>query len=237
MQFIENSIAGVRAAFLKFRSREAQCTYTLLPMIHIGEQSFYDEVLRELERHDLILYESADHSLAKGLTRDYDKVAASRRIKLVTQRAALTGATQLQGKWVHLDASAEDLSNWWRALPLWQRILIRPVRWGVFFWLRHFGDRMTLASRLTTADLRTSQEILDHEDGPSIDWLISEQRDKSIVARLEKFHATVADKPLSIAILFGAAHSRAIVHHLMSRHHYQVFESRWATVFGWQTPP
>jgi len=236
MQFIENSIAGVRAAIMRLRSREARCSYTLLPMIHVGEQAFYDEVMRELESHDLILYESIDHPLGRSLSRDYERIAASPRIKLVTQRAALSGNPKLRGKWVHMDASGDAFAAWWRQLPLWLRLVLPPAKWAIFFRLRWFGDRVALGGRLATNDLRSSQEVLDLDEGPGLGWLITEQRDKAIVANLERFHATVADKPVSIAVLFGAAHMRAITHHLMNHHRFQAFEPRWVTVFGWETP-
>jgi hypothetical protein len=236
MQFVEASMMGLRAGFFKLRSREAQCTYTILPMIHVGDQRFYDEALRELERHDLILYESVDHPFVRSLAQGYERIAASPRIKLTTQKAALGSAARFKGKWVHLDASRESVAGWWKTLPLWQRIILPPLKLALFFWLRKFGDRMDLGARLATNDLRRSEEILDWEEGPSIWWLMSEQRDKAIVANLERFHATAADKPMAIAILFGAAHMRAITHHLMSRHRFHIFDSRWVTVFGWETP-
>jgi hypothetical protein len=44
MQFIESSIIGLRSAVTTFTRPATPLRFTLFPMVHVGEQQFYDEV-------------------------------------------------------------------------------------------------------------------------------------------------------------------------------------------------
>jgi hypothetical protein len=44
MQFIESSIIGLRSAVTTFTRQATPLRFVLFPMVHVGEQQFYDEV-------------------------------------------------------------------------------------------------------------------------------------------------------------------------------------------------
>jgi len=235
MQFVENSVFGVRVALLRLRSTHAHCTYTLLPMIHVGEQAFYDEVRRELQQQHHILYEGVAHGIGERMSRNFAMVAGSPRIKLATQRETLKGAAP-KAEWIHIDMPGEVFARHWRKLPIWLRMAMGPLSWGLFLYLRWFGDRVQLGKVMPFADLRSRDEVNDERGKPDFMRILVNERDQHILAELDRVHERIRDKEGSAAILFGATHMRAIARHLTDRYGYQVQESRWLTVFGWDTP-
>jgi hypothetical protein len=220
MHFIDADISGLRSAIIRLRSLSAQCNYTLIPVLPVGEQSYYDELRQELERHDVILHEAFDHPLERGLARDYEKIAASPRIKLVTSHSALDMVLSLRGKYVHIGVSAEDFGDELPRRQHWLTLLVRRV---ILTWLGRFGDRMDLFNNLNAFNHRASLSI-------------HALRRKSIQSKLQKFHETVADKPISIAVLVTIARMPVISRHLIDRHYFDAFQSRWVRVFEWRTP-
>ncbi|MGE3231895.1 MAG: hypothetical protein AB7J30_20895 [Hyphomicrobium sp.] len=237
MQFIESSVVGVRAAILRLRSPSARCTYTLIPMVHVGELAFYEEVRRELEGRAYVLYEGVRHPFVERMSRNFEIAAGSPRIGLVTQREALAEAAR-SGEWIHIDTPADIFERHWRRLPLWMRVTVKPLSVLIFLHMRWFGDRRELGRVLPIADLRSRQEIYDKRDNatkPDAFSILVDERDRHIVAMLERVHQRIQHTDGSAAILFGATHMRAIARYFIEHHGYQVRESRWVTVFGWDT--
>jgi hypothetical protein len=59
MQFIEASIIGLRSAVITLKHQMARPRIMLFPMVHVGEQAFYDEVAARVRRCQLIVAEGA----------------------------------------------------------------------------------------------------------------------------------------------------------------------------------
>ena len=49
MQFIESSIIGLRSAVTTFTRPATPLRFILFPMVHVGEQQFYDEVAARIQ--------------------------------------------------------------------------------------------------------------------------------------------------------------------------------------------
>jgi hypothetical protein len=220
MRLIEADSSGLRAAIIRLRSLNAQCRYTLIPVFPVGERRYYDELLRELEQHDVVLHEAFDHPFERGLLRDYEKIAASPRIRLLTSRAVLGSTTVLERKRTHIGASAEDFGDERPLRQHWRALLVRRF---ILTWLGWFGDRIDLFNRFST---------INHGASPALQAL----RRRLIQSKLQRFHETAFDKPISIAILVAIERMPVISRYLIDRHYFDNFHSHWLKVFSWQTP-
>lgn len=220
MQLIDADVLGLRSAIVRLRSFSARCNYTLLPVMPVGEQSYFDELRQEIEQHDVVLCETFDHPLERRMTLDYDKLAMSPRIKLIALRAVLDAATNSKQEVANIGASAGDFGTGRELRQHWLVLLVRRV---VLTWLGWFGDRMDLFNRLHTINHGASAEI-------------QALRRKFIQLNLQKFHEKVVDKPISIAVLVTVERMPVISGHLIDRHYFDNFQTRWLRVFEWRTP-
>jgi len=230
MQLIESSPLGVRAALIRMSSPDARCTYTLFPMVHIGERNFYNEVVGELESHDQILLEGVKHRVISHATQLYAKAAASPRINLVTQ-SVMGKASHLKPKCRNIDISPEDFDKYWQQLPFWHRSFYPAALTLAFTYLRFFGTRSDIARVVQFQFRRSRKEILDYSEGPDVSDVIRDARDVHIVGEISRRHERVKDTPVAIAIVFGASHMRAIAQYLVQTHRYRAYDSRWLMVF------
>ncbi len=57
MQYLESSVLGLRSAAITLKRRTTPMRFLLLPMVHIGERSFYATVSDRLRGCDLIVAE------------------------------------------------------------------------------------------------------------------------------------------------------------------------------------
>src|SRR5690242_20311459 len=57
MQFIESSIVGLRSAVITLTHRATPLQFTLFPMVHMGEQAFYNEVAARARLCQLLVAE------------------------------------------------------------------------------------------------------------------------------------------------------------------------------------
>jgi hypothetical protein len=57
MQFIESSIIGLRSAVTTFTHPATPLRFVLFPMVHVGEQQFYDEVAARVRLCQVIVAE------------------------------------------------------------------------------------------------------------------------------------------------------------------------------------
>jgi hypothetical protein len=220
MRLIEADVSGVRTAIVRLRSLGARCTYTLVPMLPVCEQGYIDELKREIERHDVLLCETFDHPLDARMTEEYAKLAASPRIKLILSRAVLGVAVNAGKEVTNIGASAEDFGTGSEFRQHWMVRLIRRV---ILTWVGWVGDRMDLLNNLYAVDRGASREF-------------HALRRRSLQANLQRFHETVVDRPISIAVLVALDRMTVVTHHLIERHYFDGFQTRWVTVFRWATP-
>lgn len=116
VQFLENSVMGLRAAAYELVHAERSDTVVLLPMVHIGTPDYYEDVMQRLSGCTPIVFEGLRTRSAWLLAKSYKLVARRRSLGLVTQQSALnlkaTGA-----KLVHADISPEEFSRSWQQIP------------------------------------------------------------------------------------------------------------------------
>ena len=236
MQIIETGPLGLRSAVLRLQSRNAACSYLLFPMVHIGEPAFYDAVAARAAECDHILVEGVRHKLVVVAGRMYDRVAASSRMQLTAQRVMAPALRPVKDRIVNIDMPPDQFQALWQLQPLWTRLLLPGLFRLVFWHFSKFGTRKRLAQQMAIDLAPSRSEIFRVGDELEFTKLLKDRRDEYIVARLDEFHQRHRDQPVTVAIIFGASHMRAIVRHLIDRHSYVAAAGSWLTIFGWNLP-
>jgi hypothetical protein len=219
MQFIESSIVGVRSAVLTLARRASPMRFVLFPMVHVAERSFYEDVTARLPGCALIVAEGA----GSGAAPIQRRAARIRFDDLVDQSAAL-------------DLESLGIPVWWewavpgsvspaQRLTMAARDLSGTVTGRVFGRYRDprgapnldesdFRDDRREGGRFT---LRRRERILD-------------RRDEHLTRRLTRVHGEHSHRPISVAVVYGAAHMPAVVDHLRAEFRYFVKTSEWLVV-------
>jgi hypothetical protein len=228
VQFIESSIIGVRSARLSFASRGDPVRITLFPMVHVGEPEFYEATYRDALSHDVVLTEGVRSPITTRITRSYRWLVGSKAmIGLVVQpRFPVEGAS---ARIVHADLSGEEFEREWRAVPLWMRAAIYVVV-PIIGLLRRYSSKASLAKNMACEDQPSMSELLamSPETG-ALTQAIMHSRDQRLIERL----SAELDSPVSprtLAIIYGAAHMRAVVRELTTNRRYYVDASEWRPV-------
>lgn len=231
MQFIESSVIGVRAAYLRLSAGPRSPDVCLFPMIHIGSPAYYAEVKRRLDECDIVLFEGVRSFRAWMLSRAYSIATLRKRLGLVRQHDALEGALLNQRK-IHADVSAEQFSVTWGDIPLQQRIILLLGAPLYGLWLYFTATRHSIGRRMSTEELESRRDFQRSEVVPEIEHALLTSRDLRLVeevsAAVEKGDATTR-----IGVIYGAAHMRVVSRLLTSKFGYRVTESEWMTVFDY----
>lgn len=203
-------------------------------MIHLATPAFYEEVADRLGRCQLIVAEGGTGlgrtAAGQALTMVYRLSGLARRWGLVTQRLSL----QRVGVPVVLpDMDAEQFRRGWRRLPLLVQASLLVLMPVYAIGLLVFGSRRFLARQLGSLE---NLPTLDEElatDGPyaAMDQLLLDDRDALLVAALDAIHQQRSQEPISVAVVYGAEHLRAVVRALSARHGYRAVGAEWVTVF------
>src|SRR5258706_15402304 len=112
MQFIEKNSFNVRSAVYHLKKEGSGLEFVFFPMIHVGSQSFYDEISRRLGGCDLILAEGVTSKRVQLLTLSYRIVKRIKRMDLVTQQDGLI-LSNFQSRIVNADMSGRAFDERW----------------------------------------------------------------------------------------------------------------------------
>jgi len=227
LQLIETSALGVRSAWFRFACRDNGWSVSLYPMIHVGEPAFYEAVYRAAAAHDVVLVEGVRSAVSRHLTRTYRWSA--KRYGLIVQPRFEAGP---EGpRVVQADLSRHEFDVEWKRIPLWIRALVNLMVPFVALALRWSGTRESLAATAELEDRKSQREILGWN--PAVGALsrtILDVRDQRLLERLAAILAEPADEGRSVAIVYGAAHMRAVLKELRRRG-FQVVDSGWFGIF------
>lgn len=228
MDVVTVSPYGVRSVVLRLKHRDHPLRFTLYPMIHLAEQSFYDAVRERLVEHDLIVAEGilGDDSRVRMLTRAYRMAGGQRRLGLVEQTRAVV---DVGVPVVWADMTLGEFRTRWRSLPWLERLVLWCYLPFLGGWLWLFGSRHLLATHLAIDD-----DILDDRAGAprlAIERLLTHDRDALLAAELERLHATHSAEHLDVAVVYGAYHVWPAVAFLHERLGYVVRSGEYLTVF------
>jgi hypothetical protein len=219
MQFIESSIVGVRSAVLTLRCRTSPLRFMLFPMVHVGEPAFYREVTGRVRDCAIIVAEGSP----TGSQPVQERMSRIRADRLVDQNAALDlGSLGIPIFWEFTvpqpRSRAERIAH--RAEDSAGAVALRL--------LGRYGDPLRL---------RNLDEADDHDDrwvtGRYARWWrdrIVDRRDDALNRRLTALHAEHRERPITIAVVYGAGHMPAVVEHLRGEYGYHVENAEWLVV-------
>jgi hypothetical protein len=232
VQFIESSISGVRAAYLRLSAGPASAEVCLLPMVHVGAPSYYAAVKAKLDACDVVLFEGVRTFHSWLLTRSYAIATHRKRLGLVLQRDALQTAS-LKPNRIHADVSSAEFTAAWRDIPLFQRVAILLAAPAYGLWIYCTATRESIGRGLSTDEVESSKDLDRFEGRPEFETALKTLRDARLVEDLTSAlakHGTGA----RIGVLYGAAHMRAVSRFLTAQHRYRVVESEWIKVFDYE---
>ena len=233
MQVFEVTDHWVRSAVITMRHKDTPLRFLLFPMAHVASPSFYRQVRDRLESCDLLVVEGV-HGTSRQvdiLTLAYRLAARRDRNGLAEQdyRTLLPAGVPVIAPDVSAGEVVADLK---RAMG-WQYPLLlaaAPVA-GAIFAVR--GPRAFLASESVDEELPpapgTGTPTPAHLDDPSERALL-DRRDLRLVDALSEIHARRALEPITVAVVYGAAHIPAVVAGLLDRHGYRPRDAEWLTV-------
>lgn len=215
MQFIETSVIGTRSAVLTFRRPGSPLTFLLVPMVHVAEQAFYDQVSVRLRACELIVAEGEPRARLPL----HRKLARLRVDALVHQS-------------VGFDPESFGIPI------LWPDAEKEPVKWlyavldaitAVPDWLilLRFPSKAFDITDLTGADgwagggsARVWRKLMLHE------------RDKELLACLARIDRERSGEAIMVGLPWGALHMVAVSGYLFSELGYRVVAADWLTVRG-----
>ncbi|MEL7012897.1 MAG: hypothetical protein AAFO72_06420 [Pseudomonadota bacterium] len=225
MQFLENSIIGLRAARHVLTHPDRAETITLFPMVHLGEAAFYDGVFADAAQNDAVLIEGVSSPISKRLTASY-RWAATRRLGLIVQPKFISQATRV----IHADLPGAEFDALWRAGSRRERMVFEAACLGLGLWLRLMATRENLARGLSTDDLTDRDDILVWNRGRApLLHALKAARDAVLCRSLTDL-LSEPQSPRTIAVIYGAGHMPALVRALDAEG-FQVTQSEWLTVF------
>jgi len=133
------------------------------------------------------------------------------------------------------DMTASEFEEKWRRIPLRLRLPFGALVPAYAHGMRLFGSRVQVASHAETDDLPSREDVeLASEPrlAPFLD-LVDEERNAHLLAALERIHEERCTDAIQVAIVYGARHLPAAVHHLGRRFNYWARDAEWVSVFEW----
>ena len=229
MQIVEANDLWVRVVELHLTRRATPLRFVLYPMLHIGDPAFFAEVQRRLVSADLVVLEGVGPgAAARGLTSGYRRLAGSAALGLALQQLDVAA---LPGEVVRPDLTGAEFEERWRTVPWVQRALMQGAARSMPLMHRVLGDewlRDVLAS--STLDDLPDPDEPDPEWLRDVDRVLVDERDVRLVAALTDLHDRRSSEPITVAVVYGAAHMRAVTAALTRRDGYHVRSGEWLTV-------
>ncbi|MDH5233024.1 MAG: hypothetical protein OEY38_23470 [Gammaproteobacteria bacterium] len=228
MQFLESSVIGLRAAIYQFSSSEHNLEFVVFPMVHIGDPLYYQQILKQLGACDNVIFEGVKSKKIWFLTQSYKIVAKRKSLGLVTQNSALR-LKELPLNLIHGDVSEDKFNKAWSEIPLYFRILVSLLAplYGVYKYLS--ASRESLAQGHTLDDLNTMEDLSDTDAEIALNKVILDDRDRELIATIEKHVKLHRNKQEKTAIIYGAKHMPAVVTVLTTKFGYRVTNSEWVS--------
>ena len=129
MQIIDSNDFNLRTAAYLLKNQDLE--FLIIPVLHIGSTEFYQEVITELNKCDLILFEGVGLKKLKGFRRAYQQFA--KRVGLVYQGDEIN-MKRFGAKLIHADFNRNIAEQEWKRIPLISRLLFRTIYPIGLFW-------------------------------------------------------------------------------------------------------
>jgi hypothetical protein len=141
--------------------------------------------------------------------------------------------SHLRDRLVHADVSEDEFKKRWSKLDWTLRAAYIAISSIASLYFRYFLTRRTFARFLRWDSRKAWGENLPDDQEKAIDEVIVKWRDRHLIQVIDEHLQKYQNSSLSIAIVYGAGHMPAVVHHLTKRPKpgYRVVDSEWITVF------
>jgi hypothetical protein len=228
MDIIDASDLGVRTVVLELRRKGTPCRFTIYPMIHIGEASFYREVSARLATHDLIVAEGiiGPSRATSRLTKVYSSKPLLDRLGLQVQSYELY---DVGVPIVVPDMTGPEFDRRWSGIGLPERAMWSVLAPATRLYFDVFASREMLASQL---QLDCDTLAIEERPGFALDEIVLDQRDVLLCEAVTRIHTQRCEEDINVAVVYGAAHVPPLVAHLRARHGYVPRSGEWLQVFS-----
>lgn len=218
MQFTESSIVGLRSAVITLSHRSTPLRFILFPMVHVGEQAFYDEVAARARLCQLLVAEGVPSRYVPAQA----WMARHHQGHLVDQLAALP--LERLGVPVRWEADPEAGER----MPSRKIDIAGAATIGL---MRAFFNPQILSS-LDQAE--AYDESAENATGSKFDQFlehnVSTVRNARLMRVLDEIQRDHAADQLTVGVVFGAGHMPVVAHHLCDQHGYIATSAEWLTV-------
>ncbi|WP_432200744.1 hypothetical protein ACRAQ7_00200 [Erythrobacter sp. W53] len=213
--------------------RESGVRITIFPMVHVGEQAFYDRVHSEALAHDAVLFEGVRSRQTRLLTASYRWLDFA-RLGLVVQPAIQDYVKDTtHARLAHADISSEEVEVLWRRMPFWLRAVVgigAPI-YGLVSKLT--ATRESIAKGMSQDMLRDPKDILeDGDEFQPLRDLVDTARDARLVECLDE-ELGKANSTTRLALIYGAGHISEVLRALSERG-FVPTQSDWITIFSFE---
>jgi hypothetical protein len=228
VDIIDAGDLGVRTVVLELRRKGTPCRFTIYPMIHVGEASFYGEVSARLATHDLIVAEGiiGPSRATSMLTKFYRSKAFLDRVGLQVQSHELY---DVGVPIVVPDMTGPEFDRRWSGIGLPERAMWSVLAPATRLYLDAFASREMLASQL---QLDCDTLAIEERPGFALDEIVLDQRDVLLCEAVTRIHTQRCEEDINVAVVYGAAHVPPLVAHLRARHGYVPRSGEWLQVFS-----
>jgi len=229
MNFYESTTFGLRVTLYNLSSNlKRNIKIRLIPMIHIGEERYYQEVENKLVDTDIILYEG--FKIRSNLLRVKNRKVLAERLGLVTQ--AKFDLKQFKEKLVHADFDPETAKEKWNKLPLFDRL-----KSSIFFPLyTYFQDRTLTRAKFVKYFMKSNVDI-DKSEGPMFDKkerlkkYFHYEREKVLFKQIDETINQNQTEDKHLTIVYGAGHMKSIFRYLSSKYQFNALSGEFIDVF------
>ena len=231
MEFLESTSFFVRITIYDYCHSESstKLKFRLIPMIHIGEQKFYDKIKEKILECDELIYEGIGGKRTKFIN---GRKKLSEELGLVMQNDALK-LRELELKITHGDFTAEEAKSEWKEVKLSERLkdrIVDPLR------LYFMSSKM---SRKKLAKFFMKSYAENHlAYGPSFDEkgttenFYCARREKKVFEIIKQRMSIEKNHEKVIGILYGAGHMDRFSRKLIDNYGYHVCNGQFVKVFN-----
>lgn len=231
MEFYESTSFGMRVTIYDFvnQNKDIGMKFKLIPMCHIGSESFYATVEDCLHQSDLILYEGSKFKSWK-LPIDNFKITA-KKLGLVTQFSSLR-MKQFKEKLIHADFDQITGKREWSKLSFLEKLKYNVI---IPIWI-YLQDFNITREKLVKNCMRSVREqelvynfILDKK-GKISDY-VGKSRNQIVFEKIKELFNERMFGNLNVSIIYGADHMKPISRLLIDKLNYNVVKGKFLEIF------
>lgn len=232
MRFYESSDFFLRVIVFDFvlKSDSVKISFRIIPMFHIGLESYYKNVLAEVNSCDAVLYEgfqSNKWSISNEIG-SYRSIA--KRLNLKAQRDS-TPLNKITAKIIHADLDVASFDTAWKELGFIEKIKFRFLLPIQLLLLRFFITKRKLAKTFLHSDGKLDLELFNKDKKSSLDHLMFNQREKIVFNKIDEFINHKGKYEKCIGIMYGAKHMNTFARYLINQGGFKLRYGRFIKVF------